>query len=382
MSMSRFGLVVALVVAGVAPRAQAADPIPIPGLYSTGVDDDGVLLPAFAADPHYSFDSPPFFAAVIPDGIVNGRGWLPNGFGPVPSQWIDGSPDSGSGPGNYNFSSFFDLTGFDLSTVVISGRADGQQSFFAQLNGGFPPINGDGTFSWTSSTPGVTLHQGANGITWSTSVSPPFGGPRGIQVSISGTGLPPPPTCALGAGTPAGPGKPNKNLGTLKFSPSVGTIPSPKSVKLKLSGTLENCTNFDDVESKYPISAGSFVATLTGPPGATCFDMLTGAVTKTKITVKWKGINPARGKLTTAASTDKSTLVSFATASAIPFVTFDGASAPLAGPKSSFLDSTFALHLVIDETPAEILDACSVEPGVKFLHFTGENGPSTLKVVP
>ena len=103
----------------------------IPGVYSTGVNDVGALLPFLAPDPHYSLSSsisgnPP---ATATDNHPN---WVPETSS---SQWItpqpfasssgspkDAPPLSGSEALAYVYSLTFDLTGLDASTAEIQGK--------------------------------------------------------------------------------------------------------------------------------------------------------------------------------------------------------------------------------------------------------------------
>jgi hypothetical protein len=182
----------------------------------------------------------------------------------------------------------------------------------------------------------------------------------------------------MGAGVPSKPGKPNKNIGTVKFSPGLTATPSVKNEKIKLSGTLENCTGFEGVASKYPIIAGAFTASIQLPPGATCSSPVSGTPLKTKLTVKWEGINPKTGKLATAAPTDTTTVTAFVQ-NASPFG-FSLTTAPLAGSKSLLLGKTLHMDIVIDQSASDIATGCGAKGGLKLLNFTGVNGPSKLNL--
>lgn len=128
----------------------------IPGLFNTGVGIDGQLLPHGAVDPHYSLlinpeDSGSMISLVQGIGIPGA--WVANS---ATSSWIGprantsaaaGIPtDAGGGPGVYVYRTRFDLTGFDLASVQITGnwssdnagiriRVNGEETSFTNLAG-------------------------------------------------------------------------------------------------------------------------------------------------------------------------------------------------------------------------------------------------------
>jgi hypothetical protein len=102
----------------------------IPGVFGTGLGVDGLPLPAGAADPHYTLivnpDNTESTVARV-QGNIPGA-WLPNS---ATSKWIGPRTDTvaatgnlvddGEGFGSYLYRTQIDLTGFDLSTVQITG---------------------------------------------------------------------------------------------------------------------------------------------------------------------------------------------------------------------------------------------------------------------
>jgi hypothetical protein len=188
------------------------------------------------------------------------------------------------------------------------------------------------------------------------------------------------PTCEMGAGTPVA-GEPNKNVGTIKIGPGLTAAASTKNVTLKVSGTLENCRDMDGVASKFPISGGAMKMQVQVPQGAMCSALISGAPLKTKLTLEWKGINPASGKLAGAAPTDTTTLSSVSeTASSLR--AFGAASSPFAGKKSVFAGKHAVVEIVADEDAATVAAACAAKGGLTVLHFTGVNGASTVEIQP
>ena len=103
---------------------------PVTTVFNTGVDDSGTALPDGAADPHYTLLVNPDSASTIPlveDStvfpIVAGP-WVANNAG---SKWIgprmetSGAAGAVGTGGDYVYRTVVDLTGFDPSSVVISG---------------------------------------------------------------------------------------------------------------------------------------------------------------------------------------------------------------------------------------------------------------------
>jgi hypothetical protein len=120
--------------------------VAIPGLYDTGVNGTGGLLAGGSIDPHYVLVSSadpnfPGPQAIVPSVIATGF-WVPNG---PASKWIapanaEGYPSGGENHpvGFYVYRLTVDLTGFDPSSVVITGS-------FAADNAAGIRVNGAGT---------------------------------------------------------------------------------------------------------------------------------------------------------------------------------------------------------------------------------------------
>jgi hypothetical protein len=168
-------------------------------IYGTGVGANGALLPAGSVDPHYTITSSadPSFpgpAAMVTDS--NGFPfpiWMPNGPN---SQWIAPRPDVGNGnaPGNYVYTTTFDLTGFDLSTVVLTGQWSTDNSGLSiVINGVELPFTTpeQAFFGWYGFTISCGFVAGVNTLQFvvnnagcpNCSVNP-----TGLRVEISGTG--------------------------------------------------------------------------------------------------------------------------------------------------------------------------------------------------
>jgi hypothetical protein len=89
---------------------------PIPGLFTTGVNNFGNALPLGSPDPHYTIletNTNPFVLTNLPSRYINNNST---------SQWIwqnlNGSPINVT----RTFRTTFNLTGFDPNTALISGE--------------------------------------------------------------------------------------------------------------------------------------------------------------------------------------------------------------------------------------------------------------------
>jgi hypothetical protein len=187
----------ATLVLGIQAVAQAD---PVPGLFPTGVDVDGVLLTGGKTDPHYvlvssadpSFPGPAAVAAsVIPGGY-----WLANDS---MSRWIAPNDDENypamgtAHPGGaYVYRLSFDLTGLDPATVSISGTWGVDNQGTLELNG---VPTGIGAGSYNPLVPfaiGSGFVSGLNRLDFVVTNIPAGGSnPTGLRVgSISGSGQP------------------------------------------------------------------------------------------------------------------------------------------------------------------------------------------------
>ncbi len=183
------------------PPPDPPPPTAVPGLYSTGVDNSGAPLPDGSSDPHYAgwvvVDSDRY-----PIGGSNPP-WVADGS---TSKWIGPVADQShytAQAGTYDYVTHFNLTGFNLSTVVITGEWSSdnntQHIFINGTDTGFTNGATDyGIFTPFSITSGFV--QGDNTLDFQ--IHEDGQGPTGLQVAMSGTGQlatnPPPavpPTC-------------------------------------------------------------------------------------------------------------------------------------------------------------------------------------------
>ena len=122
-------------------RFMPSDMVAIPGLYNTGVDDNGDVLADFEPDTHYTLTSAPDGAAdMVALGGVAGV-WVEN---TETSRWIgpDNSPGGDGPPGEYLYEIEFDLTGLDPASAVIMGMWSADDVGGEILLNGTPVGNG------------------------------------------------------------------------------------------------------------------------------------------------------------------------------------------------------------------------------------------------
>jgi hypothetical protein len=119
-------------------------------VFNTGVDGTGALLPLGASDPNWSLVAGPGITSATPAIVLTTQS--PFGlYATSPnSQWVWAQAD-GSGLGPYTFQLTFDLTGLDLSTVMISGSWGIDNNGYISLNGSTTGI-GTGALSLSGSS--------------------------------------------------------------------------------------------------------------------------------------------------------------------------------------------------------------------------------------
>ena len=104
--------------------------VEIPGLYSTGVDDNGDTLPIGSDELHYSFFGP----VAPPAKVLTGHtAWVAP---PVGSAWIGPANGDTIAPvGDYTYTVNFDLTGLDPRSASIKGALAADNVVTILLNG-------------------------------------------------------------------------------------------------------------------------------------------------------------------------------------------------------------------------------------------------------
>jgi hypothetical protein len=226
------------------PVAHAATAEPLPGLFNTGVDANGVPLGNLAIDPHYQLigSADPAYAgpSTYACNPIAGGYWLPNNS---VSRWIGPAPNEGyptgapSHPGgSYTYRIAFDLTGFDPATVHLTGGwcADNSGSGM-RLNG---QATGVGAGGYSSLAPFDITTGFVNGINTLdfvvSNLASSGSNPTGLRVQgLAGTAMPAlvgvgadePPAFALSAPVP----NPSFRSARLGY-----TLPHPGHVRLSI----------------------------------------------------------------------------------------------------------------------------------------------------
>lgn len=182
----------------------------------------------------------------------------------------------------------------------------------------------------------------------------------------------------IGASTPLPSGTISCTLsGTAALKPALpGVLPvKPKAIKLKGAGTLSACANGGVVGGKFPITAGTLKLTGSIPAAsASCASLLTPVLGKTKVQVKWQGLNPSNKLATVGVS---NTFVNTISLNLSP-LGFTIVSMPITG--GSFVGSTITGTVVLDDSLVTLAGECA-GAGIPAFNFTGvPNGPSTISV--
>lgn len=127
-------------------NTEAATVISVPGLYNTGVNASGTVLPLQSLEQHYSVSGASSIAYVEPPVYEPNLGWawLP---APAGSAWIGpnsttntASPDP---VGIYHYTLNFNLTGYNPADVRISGAWMTDNTGELYLNGVFTGFTTD-----------------------------------------------------------------------------------------------------------------------------------------------------------------------------------------------------------------------------------------------
>ena len=182
-----------------ATRLQGA---PIPGLFNTGVDANGVVLADNSIDPHYALILNPDSAS--PNALVQNSQAFPIAGGPwlannSSSKWIGPRFETAAAAGgNYTYRTTFDLTGLDPGSAVITGGwtsdNNGLDILINGISTGIQNTAGFGSLS--SFTISSNFIAGVNTLDFAINNADPVAGYTGLRVELSGTAFPPgtPPT--------------------------------------------------------------------------------------------------------------------------------------------------------------------------------------------
>lgn len=167
----------------------------IPGLFNTGVGDNGDLLASGAVDPHWRLVQSADPAFPGPDAIVlNDTGfpippWVTNG---PASKWIapQASQAVGNLPGDYHYQITFNLTGLNPSTAVIVGHwTSDNLGTYLLINGVATGVTSDGNFGALGNAFTISngFLPGLNTLEFVVNNAGPGTNPTGLRVQLSGT---------------------------------------------------------------------------------------------------------------------------------------------------------------------------------------------------
>jgi hypothetical protein len=171
--------------------------------------------------------------------------------------------------------------------------------------------------------------------------------------------------------------------GSLGLKPGLSNVvpKRPKATKVKgtvVLGTAAGGTCVDHGvapgTTKYPISAGSVKVKGALPAGSNCSTLATLPLAGTSLSVKWQGVNPKTGKLSSAGPKSAAT-VSGVTTSGPGTYTVQGS--VVAGP---FTGRTVKVTMRTDLTHAARLAQCQ-SAGIASIGFTGVAGASSFSIV-
>ncbi len=178
-----------VVVAGLCSSLHAS----VSGLYNTGVDNSGAVLPYGSVDSHYVITASPD-GAPLPELTMDSSGGFP--IGPwlgddALSRW---DSESNDGHGNEGVGPFYNVTTFTSSvtgTVWISGQwATDNEAVGITLNGVTVNAGNNNEFSvWTPFSISGAVVAGTNVLNF---ISNNDGGPGGVRVEFTSATTPEP----------------------------------------------------------------------------------------------------------------------------------------------------------------------------------------------
>ncbi len=130
------------------PLGEAASALKIAGVFPTGVDDKGALLPNATVDAHYTLTSTD---AALPGpktyAVAAAAGWVAN---PATSKWLSAQVNTkGANGAKYTYSTTFSLYGMDPATATLTGKVACDDTCLVLLNG-VQVAKDDGANAWAS----------------------------------------------------------------------------------------------------------------------------------------------------------------------------------------------------------------------------------------
>jgi hypothetical protein len=190
--------------AGEVTSAAARLTVAVPGVFGTGLNDNGELLAAGEIDPHYTITTSPDVDFPGPDaGVVNDAWPVQSGVwvlhGPD-SKWIapQGDQSVGNAPGDYVYRTTFNLTGYDPATIQLIGAwAVDNTGTDILVNGTSTGITSGGFASLTPFTISSGLVAGTNVLQFlvtnaADAANPEALNPIGLRVDLKAISVAPP----------------------------------------------------------------------------------------------------------------------------------------------------------------------------------------------
>jgi hypothetical protein len=160
-------------------------------------------------------------------------------------------------------------------------------------------------------------------------------------------------------------------MGALTLKTPLTNTASTTAIKVKGVATASSCNNVGVTGGKAPITTAAIKISGHIPAGATCTWLSAPTFGKTKVQVKWQGLNPQSKVMTV--SVDNSFL-NTAHSNSGTSVTLILVTQPNA--KGGFVGQTNTLNLGLDDSPASLATLCSTT-GITNLTF-GMVNPSTV----
>lgn len=207
----KFGRVSRLLLSGAASLSlftlsmKATQAAIIPGIYNTGVDNTGTVLPDQATDTHYTITQTPAGNVTQAPFVTKQSDWQ---FGvwaadTATSKWISpqstygnngGNPLVADAVGNYDYETTFNLAGYNAATAVLTGEYVVDNLLSVYLNGVYTGTSAPGLGNWKPFTISSGFNQGVNTLDFIVENNAALGSnPSGMQIQISGTATVPEP---------------------------------------------------------------------------------------------------------------------------------------------------------------------------------------------
>jgi hypothetical protein len=164
----------------------------VPGIYSTGVNDDLTLAADSSVDIHWILGSSADPVNQGPDAYVidSSSSPVPPWIAPGPrSKWIapQANQNAGNAEGNYTYQTFFDLTGVDLCSFRLAGQLSVDNGLVDILVNGVSQGVSGGSFSgWLPFSLTHGFQDGLNSVDFVMNNAPATPNPTALRVDLDG----------------------------------------------------------------------------------------------------------------------------------------------------------------------------------------------------